>query len=148
MKKLLITGAVIALGASAPMFAQYTTPSTMPEEQQQQTAPTQSTTPSQATPDQSAPDQPAKPDMTGQELYNSEGEHIGTITAMSTSSDGQHLAVVDVERHMGMGADRVLFPVNTLQPRDKGGYMTSLSREQIEQLPKANATNSGAGPQH
>lgn len=140
MKTLLTTAAVLALGLATPMFAQDTGPSSnspssnpggMPD--QDQTMPPEQTAP--------AREPTSRPDMTGQELYNSNGDRIGTITAMSTSSNGQRLAVVDMGRHLGMGADRLLFPVNAIQPRDKGGYMTTLDEDQIEQLPRANSTN-------
>jgi hypothetical protein len=134
MKKLLTAAAALTLGAAAPMFAQYTTPSSNPNPPQDQ-----STVPDQTSPAYRAA--PSTPDMTGQELYNSDGDHIGTITAMTMSSDGQRLTVVDMGRHLGMGADKLPFPINALQPRDKGGYMTTLGDDQIKQLPRANATN-------
>jgi len=92
--------------------------------------------------DQSMPPAPgASVDMTGQHVYNSDGDWIGTVSAMTTDAHGQRSAAVRIERHMGIAGTTVLFPVGSLQPRDKGGYMTNLSGDQIKQLPKANATN-------
>lgn len=80
-------------------------------------------------------------DMAGQHVYNSDGDWIGTVSMMTTDAHGQRLAAVRIERRLGIKGDTVLFPVGSLQPREKGGYMTNLSGDQIKQLPKANATN-------
>lgn len=94
-----------------------------------------------------APDQTMPPaagstvDMTGQHVYNSDGNWFGTVAAMSTDAHGQRLAAVTIERRMGIKGTTVLFPVGSLQPREKGGYMTNLTGDQIKQLLKANATN-------
>ena len=121
MKTLLI--AALALGTCA--YAQDTSPM---DQSQPPATPAPSTMPS-------------APDMTGQSIYTSDGDMIGVVEAMTTDTSGQHMAVVRVGRHRGLGARRVLFPTNSLQAREKGGYMTNLSEDQIEQLPKANATN-------
>ena len=80
-------------------------------------------------------------DLTGQRVYNSDGEWIGTVTRMGTDTQGQPLAAVTIERRMGIAGTTVLFPMGSLQPREKGGYMTNLTGDQIKQLPKSNATN-------
>lgn len=83
----------------------------------------------------------ASVDLTGQRVYNSDGDWIGTVTRMGTDTQGQSLAAVHIERKLGIAGDVVLFPLGSLQPREKGGYMTNLSGDQIKQLPKSNATN-------
>ncbi len=112
----------ISLCAAGPVFAQ-------------DTAPAQITPP----PGQSMPGSTA--DMTGQRVYNSDGDWLGTVSNMTTDVHGQRLAAVTIERNMGIAGTTVLFPVGSLQPREKGGYMTNLSGDQIKQLPKSNATN-------
>lgn len=100
----------------------------------------QDTMPSASTPNQmSAPSSTA--DMTGQRIYNSDGDWIGTVSNMTTDAHGQRLAAVMIERRLGIKGTTVLFPTGSLQPREKGGYMTNLTGDQIKQLPKANATN-------
>lgn len=123
-----ITRAIAALSisfcAAGPVFAQDTPPA--------------ATVPS----DQAMPPAPgATIDMTGQRVYNQDGDWLGTVTNMATDAHGQRLAAVTIERHMGIKGQTVLFPVGSLQPREKGGYMTNLSGDQIKQLPKSNATN-------
>lgn len=115
-----IAALIISLGIAGPMFAQ----DTAPPSDQAMPPPAGSTV-----------------DMTGQRVYNSDGDWLGTIATMSTDAHGQRLAAVTIERHMGIKGTTVLFPVGSLQPREKGGYMTNLSGDQIKQLPKANATN-------
>lgn len=80
-------------------------------------------------------------DLTGQRIYNSDGDWIGTVTRMGNDTQGQPLAAVTIERRMGIAGTTVLFPMGSLQPREKGGYMTNLTGDQIKQLPKSNATN-------
>jgi hypothetical protein len=89
-----------------------------------------------------APPSPAvSADLTGQRIYNTDGDWIGTVTRMGNDTQGQPLAAVSIERKLGIAGDVVLFPLGSLQPREKGGYMTNLSGDQIKQLPKSNATN-------
>jgi hypothetical protein len=126
MNKLLIAYAALAFGATA--YAQEASPSDQPA-----TSP-----PSRLQSTQSGPD------MTGQSIYDTDGHAIGIVDTMTNDTSGQRMAVVSVDRRLGLGARRVLFPTNSLQAREKGGYMTSLSEGQIEQLPKANATNTPA----
>jgi hypothetical protein len=83
----------------------------------------------------------ASADLTGQRIYNSDGDWIGTVTRMGSDTQGQSLAGVTIERKLGIAGDTVLFPLGSLQPREKGGYMTNLTGDQIKQLPKSNATN-------
>lgn len=83
----------------------------------------------------------ASADLTGQRIYNSDGDWIGTVMRMGADTNGQSLAAVTIERKLGIAGETVLFPLGTLQPREKGGYMTNLSGDQIKQLPKSNATN-------
>lgn len=115
--------AVLVFGvlAATPVLAQDTMPA--PSSADQATAPA------------------AAADMTGQHVYNSEGDWFGTVSSMTTDAHGQRLAAVLIERRLGIQGTTVLFPVGSLQPRDKGGYMTNLTGDQIKQLPKANATN-------
>lgn len=119
-----IAALTFSLCAAGPVFAQETPPvHPMPS-------------------DQAMPPPPGSTvDMTGQRVYNSDGDWFGTISAMSTDAHGQRLAAVTIERRMGIKGTTVLFPVGSLQPREKGGYMTNLTGDQIKQLPKANATN-------
>lgn len=133
MRKLLLACAVLAL--SSPALAQ--NDSTMPPDQ---SAPADQAAPDQATPDQGTT--AATPDMAGEPLYNSDGEHIGRILRMTTTAEGQKMAVVEMAQHLGIGGQQVLFPISQLQPREKGGYMTTLSGDQMKQLPRSNATNS------
>ena len=111
--------AVLAATVTAPVMAQDTTP---------------------ATP-MTPPPAGASVDLTGQRIFNSDGDWIGTVTRMGTDTQGQSLAAVTIERKLGIAGTTVLFPLGTLQPREKGGYMTNLSGDQIKQLPKSNATN-------
>jgi hypothetical protein len=114
----------ISLCATGPVFAQDTAPAPAMPSDQAMPPPAGSTV-----------------DMTGQRVYNSDGDWFGTVQAMSTDAHGQRLAAVTIEKRMGIRGTTVLFPVGTLQPREKGGYMTNLTGDQIKQLPKANATN-------
>jgi PRC-barrel domain. len=89
-----------------------------------------------------APPSPAtSADLTGQHVFNTDGDWIGTVTHMGHDTQGQPLAAVTIERKLGITGTTVLFPLGSLQPREKGGYMTNLSGDQIKQLPKSNATN-------
>jgi hypothetical protein len=89
-----------------------------------------------------APPSPsANADLTGQRIYNTDGDWIGTVTRMGHDTQGQPLAAVAIERKLGIAGTTVLFPMGSLQPREKGGYMTNLTGDQIKQLPKSNATN-------
>ncbi len=114
----------ITLCAAGPVFAQDTAPSRVMPSDQAMPPPAGSTV-----------------DMTGQRVYNSNGDWFGIVEGMSTDAHGQRLAAVTIERRMGIKGTTVLFPVGSLQPREKGGYMTNLTGDQIKQLPKANATN-------
>lgn len=80
-------------------------------------------------------------DMTGQHVFNSDGDWIGTVTHMTADMQGQRLAGVIIEHDLSIKGTTVLFPTGSLQPRKKGGYMTNLTGDQIKQLPKANPTN-------
>ena len=100
----------------------------------QTVAPAQDTAPATTAPASSV-------DLTGQHIYNSDGDWIGTVTRMGSDTQGQPLAAVTIERRLGIAGTTVLFPIGSLQPREKGGYMTNLNGDQIKQLPKSNATN-------
>jgi hypothetical protein len=80
-------------------------------------------------------------DLTGQHVFNTDGDWIGTVTHMGRDTQGQPLAAVTIEHHLGITGTTVLFPLGSLQPREKGGYMTNLNGDQIKQLPKSNPTN-------
>jgi hypothetical protein len=135
MKKLPMMIAAITLTTffAGPVFAQDTSPSTMPSAQDQQTTPTSQTTPSQS----SAAPQTA--DLTGQTIYNRSGRQIGTVSSMSTDAQGQQVAVVSIGKYLGMGGKSVQFPVNLLSPKEGGGYTTSLNAKEIKALPPAGA---------
>ena len=135
MKKLPLTITAVTLAAlfASPVFAQDTSPSTMPPAQDQQTTPPSQTPPSQS----SSTSQTA--DLTGQTIYNRSGRQIGTVSSMSADAQGQQVAVVSIGKYLGMGGKSVQFPVSSLSPKDGGGYTTSLSAKEIKALPQVGA---------
>lgn len=112
----------VSLCAAAPVFAQSTTPRS-----------------GQATSSKERMAQAPSANTATQKVYNSSGDWIGTVTGITTNSYGQRLAAVKVERRMGMGSTTVLLPAGLLQTRDEGGFTTSLSNDDIKQLPRAGA---------
>ncbi len=96
-----------------------------------------------------APDQSAAPsnapaaaqavDLTGQAIYSAKGHKIGTVSSMTTDAQGQQVAVVGVERFLGLGGKNVEFPLSSLVPRYSGGYSTTLTADEIKNLPEYQA---------
>ncbi|HEY0283506.1 MAG TPA: PRC-barrel domain-containing protein [Rhizomicrobium sp.] len=72
-----------------------------------------------------------QPDLVGQTVFNSEGSTIGTVSSVATDAQGQQAAVVDIS------GKKILFPVSSFTPKDGGGYTTTLSAEEIKNLPEA-----------
>jgi len=123
MNKLFTSGAAAALGALllGPVYAQDTSSAPTPG---QQAAPAYQP-------------QAQQQDLTGQVIYNAKGRKIGTVSAMSTNAQGEQVAVVGIEKFLGMGGKNVEMPVSTLSPKDGGGYTTSLTSADIKKLPVA-----------
>lgn len=88
--------------------------------------------------DQTSSTVPANTDLTGQKIYTSTGNTVGTVASMSKDGQGQSAAVVNVEKRLGIGSQKVLISVSQLQPREEGGgYFTNLTLTQVKALPKA-----------
>jgi len=81
---------------------------------------------------------PAPSDLTGQKVYTSTNNLVGTVASMSKDADGKPAAVIGVEKRLGIGSQKVLLSVSQLQPRDNGGgYYTNMTLAQVRTLPKA-----------
>lgn len=123
MDKLLIAcyGAALSMCLLSPVYSQDASQSTAPAEQ---TAP------------QTVPSGP-QADLTGQTIYSSKGSKIGIVSSMTADAQGQQVAVVGVEKFLGMGGKNLQFPLSSLTPKDGGGYTTSLTSAKIRKLPEA-----------
>jgi len=77
-------------------------------------------------------------DLTGQKIYTSTNNVVGTVASMSKDAQGQTAAVVSTEQRLGIGSQKVLLPVSQLQARENGGgYYTNMTLSQVRNLPKA-----------
>jgi len=137
--RLYLAGTLIAAGAlfAAPALAQTAAPP--PTQDQQTTPPAQPTSPTSnpaVTPSPSTTSTGTPQDLTGQAIYNSKGREIGTVSSMMVDTDGNQVAIVNVEKYLGMGGKKVEFPISALTQRSNGGYTTSLSAAKIKKLPE------------
>lgn len=124
-------GVALAVYICAPAVAQTTSPPA--SSMNQGPTPNNTTHPGHATlPSPSAGDTTAK-DLTGQSIYDNKDAKIGTVTAMATETQGGEQAVaVAIDRLDGLSGRTVSIPVNTLKPRNEGGYTTSLSAAELK----------------
>jgi sporulation protein YlmC with PRC-barrel domain len=134
--KLFLASSMFAAGAlfAAPVLAQNAAPPP-PTESQQNPATTPNTNPT-TTPSPNTNSNRMSQDLTGQAIYNSSGREIGTVSSMMVDTDGNQVAIVNVEKYLGMGGKKVEFPVSSLTARSNGGYTTSLSAAKIKKLPE------------
>lgn len=84
---------------------------------------------------------PTTANLAGQAIYNGKGKKIGTVSAMTTDTQGQQAASVTMEKYLGMGGQTVAIPVSSLQARQSGGYTTNLSSAELKSLAKSGATH-------
>jgi sporulation protein YlmC with PRC-barrel domain len=82
---------------------------------------------------------PTTANLTGQAIYNTKGKKIGTVSAMTTDTQGQQAASVRMEKYLGMGGQTVAIPVSSLEARQSGGYTTKLSPSELKSLAKSGA---------
>lgn len=77
--------------------------------------------------------------VNGTTVYNPAGEKLGSIeTLMIDKLSGQvRYAVMEFGGFLGLGTERYPLPWNTLKYEpDMGGYVVSVSREQLEAAPR------------
>ena len=77
--------------------------------------------------------------MTGESVYNLEGEEIGSVEEINVGADGAQSAIVSVGEFLGLGGKLVLIPASELSAREEGGYMVNYTQEQLEQMPEHQA---------
>lgn len=77
--------------------------------------------------------------VNGTTVYNPAGDKLGSIDSLMIDKlSGQvRYAVMEFGGFLGIGTDRYPLPWNTLKYEpDMGGYVVSLSREQLEKAPR------------
>lgn len=67
-------------------------------------------------------------------IYNSVGNQVGVI--LGTGRDGA--AIVLPSARLGLGYYKVFIPRENLRPRDRGGWETDLTNDQLAYLPPIN----------
>ena len=75
--------------------------------------------------------------MTGAQLYGVDGSQIGTIHSVTTA-EGHRMVVVNEKTLLGIDSQDVMIPLNSVRPRQAGGYVTSFTMGQVDLLPKLN----------
>ena len=74
--------------------------------------------------------------MTGESVYNLEGEEIGEIEEVTAGADGTQSAIISVGEFLGLGGKQVMIPASELSARAEGGYTVNYTQEQLEQMPE------------
>lgn len=77
--------------------------------------------------------------VNGTNVYNPAGEKLGSIESLMIDklSGNVRYAVMEFGGFLGMGTDRYPLPWSTLKySPDMGGYVVSLSKEQLEGAPR------------
>jgi hypothetical protein len=127
MNRFVAALAVLSIAASGPALAKHHT-SHSSKTAQADTQATSSTDQKSGVPS----------DLTGQKIYTSTGNLVGTVASMSKDGQGQAVAIVNAEKKLGIGLQKILMPVSQIQPRESGGgYFTNLTQAQVRALPKA-----------
>ncbi|WP_027014756.1 PRC-barrel domain-containing protein [Comamonas composti] len=86
--------------------------------------------------------------INGTHVYNPSGEKLGTVESLKIDRlSGQvRYAVMEFGGFLGIGTDRYPLPWSTLKySPDLGGYVVSLSRDQLEKAPRY---DQGAAPSY
>ncbi|WP_226780136.1 PRC-barrel domain-containing protein [Oceaniglobus trochenteri] len=77
-------------------------------------------------------------DVTGTEVYSPTGDHIGTIDHVMIDKESGKIgyAVMGFGGFLGLGEEHMPVPWAKLSyDTDKGGYVTDITKEQLESLP-------------
>jgi len=88
-----------------------------------------------------AAEAPASVIMTGDSVYNFDGEEIGSIEDVNIDATGDQNAVLSVGEFLGLGGKQVLIPASELSARAEGGYTVNYTQEQLEQMPEHQAAD-------
>lgn len=80
----------------------------------------------------------SKKDLTGMDIYGSDGKKIGDVDkVLADSSNSIKAVTVDVGGFLGMGAREVVLPIDRLQKgTEKNRLQVSLTKDEIQKLDK------------
>jgi hypothetical protein len=98
---------------------------------------TQAQQPAQPMPQQNAVASMNRDNLIGKWLYDRQGNSVGSIQDVKTSADGKIQAVeIDVGGFLGIGSRRIAVPVDELQRKGDRIESTSMTTDQIRNLPQ------------
>ena len=79
-------------------------------------------------------------DLVGQTVRTVDGEEVGEVSEVGVSpGDTRTHALVDVGGFLGIGERTVALPLDTLGVDSEGNVQTRMTREELENLPEADA---------
>ena len=74
--------------------------------------------------------------LEGQNIFDANGQPVGTVEAIVTADDGSQNAILSVGGFLGLGAKKISVAVDELQPNaDGSGYTISMTAEEVEAAP-------------
>lgn len=74
--------------------------------------------------------------LEGQNVFDANGQPVGTVEAVVTADDGSRQAILAVGGFLGLGAKKISVSVDELQPNaDGSGYTIAMTAEEVEAAP-------------
>lgn len=75
--------------------------------------------------------------LEGQNVFDANGQPVGTIESVTTAEDGTEQAILSVGGFLGLGAKKISVGVDELQPNaDGSGYTIAMTAEEVEAAPE------------
>lgn len=76
-------------------------------------------------------------ELEGQNVFDANGQPVGTIESVKTEEDGTEVAILSVGGFLGLGAKKISVGVDELQPNaDGSGYTIAMTAEEVEAAPE------------
>jgi sporulation protein YlmC with PRC-barrel domain len=74
--------------------------------------------------------------LEGQNVFDANGQPVGTVETVITADDGSQQAILSVGGFLGLGAKKISVGVDELQENaDGSGYTLSMTAEEVEAAP-------------
>jgi len=74
--------------------------------------------------------------MTGESVFTTAGDEIGSVEEVAVGADGSQMAIISVGEFLGLGGKQVAISGAELSARAEGGYTVSYTAEQLEAMPE------------
>ncbi|MEY4879156.1 MAG: hypothetical protein RJB62_625 [Pseudomonadota bacterium] len=74
--------------------------------------------------------------MTGESVYNTDGDEIGSVEEIAVGADGSQTVILSVGEFLGLGGKMVAVPASELSARADGGYSVSYTADQLQSMPE------------